>query len=955
MANHDHVADLYYGRTDRVETQNACRDRIHWLCSKVAGSRVLDVGCSQGISSIILAREGHEVLGLDIEAESLDAAREALAQEPAMVRQRVRFVQGDAYEVDLEAGAFDSIILGQILEHLVHPAGLIERLHGWLRPGGRLVVSVPLGFHPYHDHKRTFYLTSLLDLLSPHFSVIDVAALNARHLCCVGERPPEGSRPDQPSIEMLHEWAVRCDRALEEIQQRAHTDKLRSDAARKKVQQRYNELREEHNNAPLLSYQLEQAEKMLKQERESRERAERRARYYRNHFEETQQVLDVRMNEVRYRLGDALVRAARPSWDTLLLPVRIASLFWEGLRKVSGRRRAMRVDGVRTRSSDETAGSAGEAGRSRDGAPPKPRPLPDWLLPLEGAPELEESYSTTPPDRTVRKDLPIAGVMDEFSWRAWQHEADLYTFTPATWRTVLEAKPPRLLLIESTWHGIEDAWHFQVRDLGGRPDKIKRYALPEIVEWCRHRGIPTVFYNKEDPPNFEFFIDAAKLFDYIFTSDANCIEDYRERVGHDRIYALPFAAQPRIHNPITTAERLGNVCFAGTWYNHRHKERQAVAEAILRPALDLGLCIFDRMADSPSKNYRWPEIYQDSIYGSLSYSRMVEAYKRFKVFLNINSVSDSPTMFARRVFELLASGTPVLSSESKGIERLLGSDLVLMASNERTSRALLTRLLEDDEYRERLALQGQRKVFSEHTYSHRLETVLKTVGLDPAPVERPAITLIAAIERPGDVDSVLDHVQRQSYGRASLILCANDAESATRAREAASDGTTISAVDESGACWGELLHRAIASCSSGWVAVMRPGDCYGPHYLTDYANAMLYVDGSAIGKQRYHSAENGEPLSVVDGGRDYRFVEAVCPWTLCLPVEQARKLSAPLRGCRSVFEFWDRLMRSFGRIYSADRFNYVRRGADERAEGEAMPSASSAQAREEGQFAAALV
>lgn len=958
MANHDHVADLYYGRTDQVETQNACRDRIHWLCGKVAGGRVLDVGCSQGISSIILAREGHRVVGIDIEAAALSDAQTCLEREPDMVRHRVSFQQADAYRVKFDEGSFHSVILGQVLEHLVHPDDLLQRIHRWLRPGGRLVVSVPLGFHPFHDHKRTFYLMGLLELLSNRFSVIEVAVLHCRHLCCVAVKPKSGQEPKAPSLEMLRKWAFDCDRALEEKQRRDHTEKLLSENARKQTQKRLSAIRAETITPRTLSRQLEKAQKDLATERHAlamerprRQRAERQAVYLLNQLEEVRHVLDVRMNEVRYRLGDAFVRAATPSWDTLLLPYRFVSLLVEGVKKSRARRQAEKAAVATAATTANRPRSENEVTSGR----PRPRPLPDWLSPLEGAPELEEPYSITPADQTIRKGLPIAGVMDEFSWRAWQHEADLYTFTPATWRTVLEAKPPRVLLVESTWHGIEDAWHFQVRDLGGRPDKIRRYALPEIVEWCRKRDIPTVFYNKEDPPNFEFFIDAAKLFDYVFTSDANCIEDYHERVGHDRVFALPFAAQPRIHNPIETAERRGSVCFAGTWYKHRHAKRRDSAEALLKPALDFGLCIFDRMAGSPSENYRWPEIYEPAIYGALSYAQIVEAYKRFKVFLNINSVSDSPTMFARRVFELLASGTPVLSSQSRGIENILGADLVPMASDERSSRTLLAKLIEDDEYRERLALLGQRKVFSEQTYTHRLQTILETIGLDHAPIEPPTITLLAAVQRPADTDSALDHFRRQQYARRRLILCAIDPESAAHTRDAAAQGEQIGVVLDQDAGWGELLHRAIATCTSGWVAVMRSGDCYGPQYLTDYANATLYVDVSAIGKQRYHAAEDGEDVSIVGDGRDYRFVTEVCPWTLCLPIQCARERSEPLRGCKSVFEFWDRLMRSLNHVYSADRFNYVRRMASQCASAGTSRATPSLHDGEAGRFAAALV
>ena len=100
-------------------------------------------------------------------------------------------------------------------------------------------------------------------------------------------------------------------------------------------------------------------------------------------------------------------------------------------------------------------------------------------------------------------------------------------------------------------------------------------------------------------------------------------------------------------------------------------------DILLRPSLDFGLDIYDRnlglFANEPDL-YRFPDIYQPAIKGRLEYDDMVKAYKQYKVFLNVNSVRHSSTMFARRVFELLSCGTPVISTFSKGVIEILGQD-----------------------------------------------------------------------------------------------------------------------------------------------------------------------------------------------------------------------------------------------------------------------------------------
>ncbi len=924
MSNHDRVADLYFGRIDSVDTQIACRDRIHWLCKRATGRRVLDIGCSQGVCAIILGREGRDVLGVDIEVEGIEDARAALALEPDLLRDRVRFEQLDIFRADFPHGSFDAIVVGEVFEHLVDPGILVKRISQWLTGGGQLAISVPLGYHPFHDHKQTFYLTQLLDLLCPSFNIAEVEILHARFLCCLAVKPATTAELAMPTAEQILKWQAGCDLAVEDVQRRAHNERTAIQTVRQKLNEKLALLRNELAALEAIKLGSRNAQKELADAAILCRKAERQAAYYKNHFESTRMELEVRMNEVRYKLGDAFVRAATPSKDTLLLPWRVAKLLAEGVRKARARRAAERALHAAAASSD--ASQSTTAAAASDGIPaPKIRTIPAWLKDLQPVPELAGSFTRARPEWVRRPGLKIAAVLDEFSWRAWQYEADLYSFTPDNWKRTLEARPPDLLLVESTWHGINDAWHYQLRDLGRFTGKVSHYCMPDVIEWCRKKRIPCVFYNKEDPPNFEHFIDSAMLFDYVFTSDANCIPEYRERVGHKRVYSMPFAAQPRIHNPVSSGERRGNVCFAGTWYNHRHESRQEAAEAILRPAVDFDLVIFDRMAASDSKNYRWPDAFQKHVYSALPYDRMVSAYKRFKLFLNINSVADSPTMFARRVFELLACGTPVVSSRSTGIERILGRDLVPMSDDEAETRQILSRLLYDDDYRERLALLGQRRVFAQHTYGHRLEQILSATGQSSGALPPVHFDVIACIRSEAEVEPAIENFLRQEHPAKRLFLCSIDAEHEPFARRMASRHESITFIGRSEKSWSRVIHDAIEAAQGPYVAVMNPSDYYGPHYLTDYAHVTLYITNMAIGKSRMREIQSDGGLATTLGGRDYHVVESVCPWTLCIGRPDAQRIANQVSDAVSPFNWWERAAVACGRIYSSDSFNYVRR------------------------------
>jgi ubiquinone/menaquinone biosynthesis C-methylase UbiE len=187
VIDHDRIAEVYEGTVGTLEFQQVSRRRIHWMCAQVAGPDVLDVGCSQGIASILLAREGHRVVGIDREHEAIRAARERLDQEEAPVRERVEFKVGEGRAVGFPDDSFDAVLLGEVLEHQLDPGKLLDEARRVLRPGGRIVLTTPYGIHPYPDHKEPLHLSALLERLSAKLSIAEIALVD-RYAGVVAER-----------------------------------------------------------------------------------------------------------------------------------------------------------------------------------------------------------------------------------------------------------------------------------------------------------------------------------------------------------------------------------------------------------------------------------------------------------------------------------------------------------------------------------------------------------------------------------------------------------------------------------------------------------------------------------------------------------------------------------------------------------------------------------------------
>ncbi|WP_420934012.1 glycosyltransferase [Alteromonas sp. A081] len=451
----------------------------------------------------------------------------------------------------------------------------------------------------------------------------------------------------------------------------------------------------------------------------------------------------------------------------------------------------------------------------------------------------------------------VACIMDDFTFQSYSPEANLYQLTPESYVEELADFEPELLFIESAWRGKDDLWGSKV---GHRSTEVIN-----IVEWCKQRNIPTIFWNKEDPIHFETFLNTAKLFDFVFTTDIDCIHRYKAALGHDNVFFLPFACQPKSSNPIEKYHRKDAFCFAGAYYvkyPDRTKDLESFVEALpnYKP-----LEIYDRNFGKDDPNYTFPEKYSPHIVGTLPFSEIDKAYKGYKYAINLNSIKQSQTMFARRVYELLACNTITVSNFSRGVRALFG-DLVQVSDNGgeivRRLESLASEELLEDKYR----LAGLRKVLSEHTYSARFNYILNKVNGTNQNEPLPNFTVVTIIETQEQLDYILELASRQSLKPTKVLAITQEGIEKSLSSLNSPFAGDVRLVSMSEAQKYKVKDIKV---SNEWVALFDARDYYGPNYLLDIALSTKYSKAKAIGKTKHFDASSGEAI-LQDKGATYK-------------------------------------------------------------------------------------
>lgn len=712
LGNLDQIYDAYKGDLGDG-LMLSTKERFAWQASMVEGENILDVGCSQGILDILLAREGKEVLGIDILQDAIDFAEKLKRKESTTTQKNVNFLSGEFTQTQINQ-TFDTIILGEIIEHQYYPEKIIEKAHKILKDSGVLIITVPFGINDYYDHRKTYYLYDLLKLIRKGFKIEHIYYGQARisaDWIGIKVRKNPNFKTDKKTLLLIKD--------LEKAFYKREREYMKNLSKKKKSISYFSNIVEklskaEENYKSTINYKNIQIKNLKDANRE-----------YLKEIKEKEKIIKKYNKRKIIRILKLFKKATKIPLKILVEIKRKLSKFYYTIVKILYK--------------------------------PFNKFKKSNLLKLsKSIPDSNGSFYFN------KSDAKIGVITDELAYRYYQGAVDIKYINYDNYKEIIDSGIDFLLFI-TCWYGMkENDWYGLVSNAEIQ-DKLFK-----IFDYAKEKDIKIVFQSKEDPSNYQSFLSIAQKADYIFTTDKNKIENYKRDTKNKNVFLLKFGINPLIHNPIGMNDNKrgkfftrNSVFFAGSW-NKRYEERCKDMKLIFNGIRKSGknLLIADR--NYYKKQFNYPSKFLRFLIPNFDYIDLQKIHKLFDWNININSIKSSPTMCAARIYELQALGSLVISNYSLSVYKDFPN--IFIINNPSEIKPTLKNYSQKELYK--LKIEGIRNVFEKDTVFHRLNFMFEKIGLNKKILYKDNVLVLCEKK----TQKVLEMFKKQTYHKKELFL-----------------------------------------------------------------------------------------------------------------------------------------------------------------------------------------
>ncbi len=144
---------------------------LDWLGS-IDHKEVLVVGSGSGELAALLARKQAHVTAIDIDSRSVDLTKKTAKKFNVNINTEISQIENFNAKI-----LFDIVLATDVIEHIQDDAFAVEKIYNFLKPQGKVVITVPaLSFlFGYHDevlgHYRRYSKLQLTSLLKNKFEI----------------------------------------------------------------------------------------------------------------------------------------------------------------------------------------------------------------------------------------------------------------------------------------------------------------------------------------------------------------------------------------------------------------------------------------------------------------------------------------------------------------------------------------------------------------------------------------------------------------------------------------------------------------------------------------------------------------------------------------------------------------------------------------------------------------